>query len=536
MRKKTPIQLIIVAGVILLCMVGMIVRLYTVIRGDQVAEASVRQGKYHLHVPLSSGYIYDRNLTPLNNSEQTVLAVVSPTPETLASLFTKLRDRNAVSAQLQKNMPFVCELTEETAETPHLRILHGTSDSVGALPAQHLLGYRQNGECVAGLERAYAEWLTACDFSADLTFTVSGRGEVLAGAESRTAFSGQQGGGIVTTLNREIQKITEQALQTASPHTGAAIVLDCKSGEILGCASTPVYDPEHLNTAMNDPQSPFLNRALCAYSVGSIFKLVTASAALESGISDLYMYECEGATSIYGQTFRCHKADGHGLLNMEQATVNSCNPYFISLSQIITAEKLHDTADNYGFGKQILLADGLYSDGGYLPSVSELQVAAEKANFSFGQGKLLATPMQIAAMTACIANDGVYHVPHLVAGMTADGINVQWSPLAEGKRVIAHETALTLHNLMRAVIYRSETTNAKPCNTLAAGKTSTAQTGHYADDGTEYCHAWMTGFFPAYHPQYTVTVMIENGGSGNQAAAPVFRQIAEQITDKIKET
>ena len=101
MRKKTPLQLYMIAGLLLLFMSGMVFRLASVLQGDQVAAASVRQGRYHLHVPLTAGTFYDRNLRPMNNTEETVIAVVSPTPDTLASLFAKLRDREQVAVQLQ---------------------------------------------------------------------------------------------------------------------------------------------------------------------------------------------------------------------------------------------------------------------------------------------------------------------------------------------------------------------------------------------------------------------------------------------------
>jgi len=533
MPHKTPVQLFALAALLLLCMAGMIWRCYSVAAGGQAVNAGVRQGKYHLSVPVSEGTIYDRNLNPMNHSEETVLAVVSPTPDTIASIFSKLRDRDAVAGQLQRVSPFVCELTEDAEETPNLKILHGRSAPEGSLPAQHLLGYRQNGTGMTGIERAYSGWLSACDVTADITFTVSGRGEALPGAGSEIRFSGQQGGGVVTTLDLSVQRVTETALQKAAPNAGAAVVMDCKTGEILACASTPVYDPGHLAEAMENPQSPFINRALSAYSVGSVFKLVTAAAALEHGISDQLMYQCEGYTTVYGKTFHCHQWNGHGLLNMEDALIASCNPYFISLSQILTADAMHETASSLGFGKETGLAEGLIASAGYLPSAEELQIDAEKANFSFGQGKLSATPLQITTMTACIANGGVYHAPRLMQGVTADGITVRQFERADGTQAISAETAETLRGMMRSVIYENEGTNAKPANTTAAGKTSTAQTGHFAEDGSEYCHAWMTGFFPAENPQYAVTVLVENGGSGNQAAAPLFREIIESMTEML---
>ena len=530
--QKQPIRLILMAAILLLFMGGMMVQLFSIMHKTKVTEVSVKQGQYHLHIPLSAGMIYDSDFVPLNQSEEEILAVVNPTPQAMASIFTKLRDRDAVNAQLQERSPFVCELNEDARSTADLYILHGRRKKKGILPAQHLLGYRQNGVPTAGLELAFADWLTACDTFADVTFTVSGVGEVLAGAEQSMICSGQSGGGIVTTLNADIQQIAENALQQISPAAGAAVVMECSTGNIAACASTPVYDPDALAGSLDRDDAPFLNRALSAYSVGSVFKLVTASAALESGIPVKHMYKCTGEISVYGQRFRCHQRSGHGLMDMQQAMLNSCNPYFISLSTFLTPEAMHDTAAALGFGTETILANGLVSASGYLPDTKELQVEAEKANMSFGQGKLLATPLQVTAMTACIANKGIYSKPKLFRGLTADGKTLLADQPAEQYRALSEKTAAYVRRMMVTAIEKSETTKAKPENTRAGGKTSTAQTGSFDADGNELNHAWITGFFPVNNPKYAVTVFVEYGGYGNQAAAPVFRRIIEQITDK----
>ena len=529
--RKRPIRMLLLSGILLLCMAGMMLQLFTILRKNQVSEVSVRQGHYKLHVPLTDGTIYDRNFKSLNHPDDVILAVVNPTAETLAPIFTKIKDRSAVNEQLQHVTPFYCELTEAAEQNQNLVVLHGSRKPAGPLCAQHILGYRQNGEAKSGLELAFSDWLSACDASADVTFTVNGRGEVLAGAERTVIRSGQQGGGIVTTLDRTVQQITEKALSQAAPYAGAAVVMKIGTGEITACASTPVYDPDHLAAAMSGKDAPFLNRAFSAYGVGSVFKIVTAAAALEHGIPVKYMYECDGDVSVYGQQFRCHKWNGHGVLDMQQAMIQSCNPYFITLSQRMTPENMHDTAEALGFGQPNELADGMISAGGYLPSIEDLQIEAEKANMSFGQGKLLATPLQVCAMTAAIADDGIYTAPKLIRGLTADGKALLAEFQPEQHRAVSSGTAAKVRRMMVSVIEKAKNTNGKPSNTRAAGKTSTAQTGRTDADGNELCHAWMTGFFPVNHPQYAVTVLIEDGGSGNETAAPVFREIIEQITE-----
>lgn len=526
---RNLLRLYLAAAIVLLGMAGMLIRYYHCLDEEAAAKVSTRQGKYHLHIPLKTGTIYSRSFQPITNSEHTIYAVVNPTPDTLRSLFGKAKHPEELQAAMHRVSPFVCELTEAVPETQNLLILHGASDTNENAPAQHLVGYCQDGTGVCGLQSAYADWLAACSYSADVFFTVNGKGGVLSGGEQRCTETGTPDGGIVTTLDSRMQKITETALRSASSQKGAAIVMDIETGDLLACASLPVYQVNALKQALQNPDAPFLNRTFGAFPVGSVFKLVTAAAALEQGIPADYYFDCTGSYMLYGQRFRCHRLNGHGLMNMQEAMTVSCNPYFISLSQLLSAESLHRLAESFGFGTPTVLAPNLISDGGTLPEISALAVPAEKANFSFGQGKLTASPLQIAAMTACIANDGIYSAPRLVLGKTSDGKTLLQSEAVRQYRVLKPDTAKLLREMMIAVLRDAEKSNAIPCNTYAAGKTSTAQTGRTSNDGTELCHAWMTGFFPAYYPKYAVTVLIEDGGSGNDAAAPIFRRIIEEI-------
>ena len=529
MHRFNLLRLYFAAAIILLGMAGMLIRYYHCLDEESAAKVSVRQGKYHLHIPLQTGTIYDRNYRPITNSEKTLYAVVNPTPDTMLSLFGKIKHSEELQDALRRVSPFACEISEEIQETQNLFLLHGATNPNENTPAQHLVGYCQDGKGVCGLEAAYSDWLSACAYSTDILFTVNGRGAVLSGGEQLRTETGTPNGGVVTTLDKRIQKIAETALRSAPSQKGAAIVMDIKTGDLLACASLPVYQISALDEAIQNTDSPFINRALCAFPVGSVFKLVTAAAALEQGFTTDYCYECTGSFSLYGQRFRCHQLNGHKLLNMQQAMTVSCNPYFISLSQLLSAETLHQFAESLGFGKPTVLAPNIVSDGGTLPDVSCLALPAEKANFSFGQGQLTASPLQIAAMTACIAYDGIYSSPRLVLGKTTDGNTLIQPEKTMQQQILKPETAKTLREMMIAVLRDSEKSNAVPCNTYAAGKTSTAQTGRKDAAGKELCHAWMTGFFPAYYPKYAVTVLIEDGGSGNDAAAPIFRRIIEEI-------
>lgn len=517
-----------VLAVFFLAATAVLIHLCRIITNHDAISTGSTQGSYKLNIPLSTGTIYDSSFERITNTETRYYAIIHPTADAVAAVFAKVRDRDYFRSAIQRGAPFFCELTDGDIQNENIWLLQGAGQDQGYQLAQHLVGYRQNGKGVAGLEAACSEWLSSCDTVAHLQCTVDAMGTMLPGLTSELYNDGCGKGGIVTTLDCGIQRIAEAAL-TESGYHGAAVVMDIHNGNICAMASLPVYDAQNLAEYLDDTDTPFLNRALCAYSVGSIFKLVIAAAALEEDFTTGYMYRCSGETEIYGQTFRCHTRQGHGLLNMESALTVSCNPYFISMSQLLSPERLVNTASAVGFGQTIALADGMQSSAGYLQTVEELNVEAEKANFSFGQGKLLATPLQIAAFTACIANDGVYQKPRLLLGMTEDGETLVNQTAIESEQVISLETAQTIREMMVTVLTAAEDAKGLPELTTAGGKTSTAQTGQRDTDGNELCHAWMTGFFPAEQPQYAVTVMIEHGGYGNETAAPVFRRIIDSM-------
>lgn len=503
-------------------------QLCRILTNQDTLLAGYGQGSYLLEIPVSTGTIYDRNFARLTNTDTKYYAIVHPTADAVAALFTKVKDLDVLRSAVKRGKPFFCEVTDNDIVHPDIRVITVSAPQEGIQLAQHLIGYCKEGVGVAGLESACNDWLRSCDAIAKLECTVNATGVMLPGLDNSLYRDGGATGGIITTLDAGVQSITETALAKAEGN-GAAVVLNIQTGEIVAMASLPVYDPSQLAAYLDDEDAPFMNRALAAYSVGSVFKLVIAAAALEEGLAEQYMYTCAGKTQIYGQVFRCHAHDGHGLLDLQNALTVSCNPYFVSLGRYMTPQHLVDTATAFGFGQSIVLADGIRSAAGNLQTVEELEIEAEKANFCFGQGKLLATPLQVAAMTACIANDGVYITPCLLLGMTEDGKSMINTTIMDARQVISTKTAEKVQQLMITALNTAEDAKGVPSFTTAGGKTSTAQTGKYDANGNELCNGWMTGFYPAAKPRYAVTVMIENGGYGNQSAAPVFREIIDTM-------
>ena len=529
MRRKMERRMLAV-GIFLLLFAGVInLRLYAILDTELYRTAGTAQGRYTVRAGTVNGQIYDRNLEKLVHRETVLTAVVNPTPEAIALLTGHALDPEVVRKAIPKGKPFVCQVDTAEIACDDIAVFETPVRYGADRLAAHVIGYVQNGAGVSGLEASYDTFLREQERSNIVTYSVNGQGGLLEGMARTVQAAEPMTAGVVTTLDARIQSICESA--AAQMPSGAVVVLEVETGEVLAMVSTPVFDAVNLAASLEDSRAPFLNRALCAYSVGSVFKIVTAATALQNGIPLHYMHVCDGKAQVGTQSFRCHDRNGHGLLDMAAAMTHSCNTYFISLSQALEPEAMRRTADAFGFGRPTVLADGITGAAGNLPDLAALSVPAERANFSFGQGKLTATPIQVAMMTCAVANNGSMPLPNLVRGVTEDGFTITGQRDPGTAIVMSEAIARQVQILLTAAVQDNPASKARPDNTTAAGKTSTAQTGQYAPDGTEYCHAWMTGYFPVEKPKYVVTVFVENGGSGNTAAAPVFREIAEKITN-----
>ncbi len=521
MRKRLiAAELYLILGFLLL-----ILYLTLLMHRAQYQETAIRQSQTVLTAGYAEGTIYDRHLEPLVNREDAVYAAAFPTPETVQALLPHIEEVSPLLKGIRTGKPFLCRVDTEEIGCDAVTTVRVPVRGEGHLVGQHVLGYTLEHTGVTGLENDYDKLLRGHEDPVTVTYTVDARGHALAGIPPVVSDAAGRNSGIVTTLNHDIQALCE-----AQPiEKGAVVVMDVKSGDILGMASFPAYDPDHLGDAISDENAPLINRCLCPYSVGSIFKLVTSAAAYRSHWTSFHT-ECTGRTVIHGQTFRCHDWNGHGEVDMTQAMIDSCNVYFVELSELLEPDRMRETAQDLGFGSQLALSKSIISQSGTLPSREDLKLPAEMANFCFGQGKLTATPVQVTQMTCGIANNGKMPIARLIRGTTKHGEDPLEEKPPRYALALSRDCAKYLQELMIAAVNRNEHSNAAPANTFAAGKTSTAQTGRYDENGTELCHAWITGYFPLDKPQYAVTVLVEDGGYGNSAAAPIFRTIAETLT------
>lgn len=533
MRKRAESGILIL-GILFILSFLVIAGNYLRIAADtKYAEAASQSGKYKIEADSARGTIYDRNMIPLVNRNSEFTAAVIPQTVEKNKIIAYAEDKDGFAEKYSRGQPFLFKSTSYIDESEGLTVFRIPVRYSENQIAQHLIGYTSQGEGVSGIEAAYDKILRSCESENSVTYSADGFGRVLAGDGKVTEKSGIPASGVVTTIDSEIQKICEAA--GAEIKCGAISAADIKTGDIVALASFPDYSVYDLESALTDEDCPMINRNLYSYSVGSVFKLVTACQALKEDYAG-YKYDCGGSVNVNGQQFLCHDLDGHGIQSLKDAVVNSCNTYFISLSQLLNVGELRETAFTLGFGREIHLCSGMTASAGVLPTEEELSVSAELANFSFGQGRLTASPLQVLQMTCAIANGGKMPVLRLIKGITADGISVENEKEPRFAYTMDKDIAEQLGGMMRAAVEENENSNADSSAVSTAAKTSTAQTGRFREDGEEICNAWITGYFPADSPKYAVTVLVEDGGFGNDSAAPVFRKIAEDIVEYEKDT
>ncbi|MBC7361381.1 MAG: penicillin-binding protein 2 [Candidatus Aminicenantes bacterium] len=426
--------------------------------------------------------------------------------------------------------------------------------------AAHLLGYLQEvsvdeikaypekqwhgGEMVgkAGLEKQYNDYLTGQDGKLVEMVDSLGhsKGEV-------NRIEPRKGKDLTLSIDFDLQKRAEELLQGKE---GAIVALDPRTGECLVLASSPSYDPNRFITRfspgewlsiINDPGKPLENRAIRGlYSPGSIFKIVMALTALSTGvITENSTFYCNGALEIYGKEFSCWFKPGHGSLNLPEAIKNSCNVYFYQLGRRINIDTIANFARLLGLGQKTGVdmpgeKEGLVPSSAWKRKVlGQAWFPGETISVAIGQGPLLVTPLQIAAMTACVANRGIRVTPRLVKSeiTEADRKKVDLPPEIFEK---------VIEGMWRSVNDGGTGHGAYQPGFDICGKTGSTQVisretaEKLALRGGEIkkTHSWFSGFAPRYNPQIVVTVLVEYGGMGGQTAAPIAGEIFKIYREK----
>jgi cell division protein FtsI/penicillin-binding protein 2 len=533
------------------CGILLLMRLFylQVVESNELASQSLSMRIQEIPLEVARGEIVDRNGLALTNTAQHYKIAVFPgqvqnieiAAEQLAKL-TGLSEKSFILQITANRHPFKINSKINAAMGEKINkaripgiVVIAEKVRYGYLPlAAHITGYINlaDNQGVSGIESMYDDVLRGSQPEYAVALVDAGQQIIPGLGYKRLRLSDHSGpSNIVLTIDKQIQKSVENILDKHEIK-GAVVVMKPTTGEILAMASRPNFNANHLEDYLNQNSAPLLNRAISSYQPGSVFKLVTAAAALETGIvhpeDSFFDYGYIEVDHLRFNGWDYNKG-GRGQLTFSDALAYSSNPVFIEVGLKLGAETLITYARKLGFGHKTNL-DFTGEAEGYLPPPENLY-SGELANLTIGQGTLEATPLQIVSLVSTIANDGIKVNPYVVSKLTnADGVVVKNYYASPGVRVLTQNTAKQIQDMMAAVTRYGTGQAAYVEGIGSAGKTGSAETGRTNADGQSINHAWFAGYAPVKSPQYAVVIFVEEGMSGGDIAAPIFSEIIEEIT------
>lgn len=503
----------------------------TVSGGAEYVAATRAQSLYQVDVAENRGTIYDCRLRPLVGKSAERKAAVAPTIEAVGAL-DKATDgiyRERLATALESGKPFVLSL-DRRVESPFVDQFIVPRRYEEDQPAPHIIGYLDSmGKGVSGVELAMNDVLEENTGRARVTYQVDALGRVLPGGDRQVEDTlSRSRGGVELTIDADLQKLVEEAGQELQK--GAVVVSEVPGCELRAVASFPDYSPEKIDQAAKGEDGALVNRAFCAYAPGSVFKLVNAAAILEQGTLP-GTYTCTGEINSGGLLFHCYDGAAHGQVDLKAALEKSCNCFFINAARSSGGQDLLNMAYNLGLGAEQEFGRGLFTEAGELPSASSLENVRALANFSFGQGEVTLTPVQLCGVVNAIAFGGIYTSPRLIEGTVNSELELKEAHAVTDKsiRVMSTTTAAFLQDAMKAAALEGTGKPGAPESAVAGIKTGTAQTGRF-ENREELLHFWYCGFLcDEVGPRYSIVVLRESTTDDNGAAARVFKKIAEGI-------
>ena len=506
-------------------------RVFAMMINPNAAEFVGQQSRVEISLDEGRADIYDRNMVPLTGISEKEMILALPGQIGYKELYNSLSPDAA--AELYHNglvKPILADV-ESIPDINSVYTFFSRERYYEKAIAPHIIGYVDSeGEGATGLERAYNEELKRGGDKTFIDCEINANGGLIKGTMPNETVTEGTGEAVQLTISAPMQRTCEGII-SSEIKSGAIVVLDTKTSEILAMASAPTYDPEDVGKSISSNDTGLMNRVTSAYNVGSVFKPIVAAAAIENGFDTNAVYNCVGAIEVAGHEYHCASNKAHGEVDLKIALMESCNCYFIDVAGTIGGSEISKYAKMMGFGKKTLLWDGYTSSAGNLPTDEEMLVPGESATLSFGQGKLLATPLQLAAAYNVIAGEGVYNSPTVIKGVinSKTGEILKNPPQAEYLQTIKAETASTILEMLKAVITDGIASSAAPDYGTAAGKTGTAQTGKNNEKGQEICDSWFAGVYPAEDPEYTIIIMEDTTTRTGEALASVFAKLCNSI-------
>ncbi len=434
--------------------------------------------------------------------------------------------------------------------------------------ASHLIGYlgeidenelREVKEGIYRMGAFVGKYGVESQWEGDLRGTDGGRqievdalGREIKHLRSVESFPGNN---VILTIDLDLQEAAEEAFQDKN---GSLIAMDPRTGKVLAMVSKPSFDPsvfartispEEWKDLTDHPSHPLQNKGLQGqFPPGSVFKIVTAIAGLETGaITPETILTCTGAYPYGNRSFRCWKEKGHGPINLHRAIVESCDIFFYQVGLKVGVDAIAHYAGELGLGKKTGISLP-HEKSGVVPSSAWKKkrygipwYSGETLSFAVGQGYLNTTPLHLAQLISTIANGGKIYLPQVVERVEdIYGVRVREYPPVEMRRAnISERTLRIVREGLMGVVNEPHGTGwgCALKQAKVAGKTGTAQVIRMAADfkrgdmnrlPMKYRdHAWFVAFAPYEDPQIAVAVLVEHGGFGAVAAVPIARKVIE---------
>jgi penicillin-binding protein 2 len=499
--------------------------------------------------------LYRREVRDMEATRKFLVEVLGLDPEQIEERLGRAREaREFVPVRLAEDVaPEIVARTEaHSPEFPELAVEISEKRRYRTEPkSAHILGYlgeatplliRRDPERyhpgdaigLAGIEAVYDNLLAGTP--GERTVVVDSRGREVIQASMKEALAGRS---LPLNIDLRLQTIIEEFFRDK---VGAAVAMDPQTGGVLALVSSPDFDPNSFigristadwKTLITDDRHPLQNRAIQnTYSPGSVFKIVMAWAALERGIvNPADQVWCPGSATFYGNTYRCHKAGGHGFVDLERALEVSCDVYFYTVGRRLGIDAIAEAATAFGLGAPTGI-DLSPEKKGLVPSEAWSRTArghnwyaGETISVAIGQGPILVTPVQLVQMIAAVGNGGRLVTPKIA---TASG------PSPSRTIPFRPENLATIRQgLWRAVNGGGGTAHAAAVPGLdVCGKTGTVQVIQQKvaikSENLAYRyrdHAWFVAFAPRDDPKLAVAIFVEHGGHGGSVAAPLAARL-----------
>lgn len=414
-----------------------------------------------------------------------------------------------------------------------------------------------------GVEKKYENYLRGFEGKDFLQVDAFGRLQTTSSMELgiNPRKNSQRGHDVYLTIDDDIQRAAVEAFRNKN---GAVVAMNAQNGEILAYVSHPNFSlsmyqdgltGEDWQLLQTNPYKPLLDKVTGgAYPPGSVYKIITALAALEEGVTTPgRTYNCNGVFTLGNGKWRCWKKTGHGVVNLVQAMEQSCDVYFYQVGNLLGIERIAKWAQRFGFGTKTGLDLNLEVSGLVPTAEWKLQnrgqpwQSGDTINASIGQGYNLMTPIQVVAMMAAIGNGGKVYRPFLLkrivdsSGKVVSEEKPQIRNLGEFPDIKKENLDLVRRGLIDVVMAPTGTgRKAQVPGFVIAGKTGTAQTAALkrTKDMEEVSfmqrdHAWFAAYAPAENPEIAVVALSEfDGGGGGAQAAPIVQRVLEAYLRK----